>query len=86
MIVNRVPRWMLVVAHASFVLGLSTPAYSATIDSLDSNRIVMAWYYRAGVAALCLLSAAAIMMLPGILAFTAFWIAKHVRRRPAGRG
>ena len=86
MIVDRVPRWTLVFAHASFVLGLSTLAYFATIDRLASNGIGMAWYDRACVAALCLLSATAIMMLPGILALTAFWIAKHVRSRPAGRG
>jgi hypothetical protein len=57
-----------VVAHASFVLCLSTLEYFATIDGLASSGIGMAWYYRAGVGALWLLSATAIMMMPGILA------------------
>jgi hypothetical protein len=85
MIVTRVPRWWWLLAHFWFVLCLSTPAYFAAIETLTSRGIGLAWYHRVGVAGLCLLSATAIMMLPGILAVAAFWIIKHVRSRPEGR-
>jgi hypothetical protein len=84
-IVTRVPRWWWPFAHSWFILCLSTPAYIAAIKTLTSRGVGLAWYYRVGVAALCLLSAPVIMMLPGILAVRAFWIVRHVRGRPGSR-
>lgn len=85
MIVTRVPRWMWRLQHVSFALWLATPAYFATIDILASRGIGLAWYHRAGVAVVCLLSAAAVMMLPGIMVGSAFWLARRVRSRPGTR-
>lgn len=85
MIVNRAPTAMWLIASASFILCLSTPAYLATINALTSRGMGLAWYHRVGVAALCLVTAYAAMLLPGLLALATRWIARGRRVRPSGR-
>jgi hypothetical protein len=82
-IVTRVPRWWWPLAHCWFVVCVSTPAYFAAIAALISQGIGLSWYHRVGVAALCLLSAMVVMMLPALVAVAVLRLA---RGRPGSRG
>jgi hypothetical protein len=76
--VSQYPRWLGLLQHGTFVFGLSTSAYLAFIQTLTSRGVDFAWYHRLGLAALCLLSAWAVMVLPGLVLVVAFWIGNRL--------
>jgi hypothetical protein len=79
MVVVRISKCWWLLAHAWFVLCLSAVAYIGAVEALTSRGIGLAWYHRVGVAGMCLMSANAIMLAPGIVAVAVFWITKQGR-------
>jgi hypothetical protein len=85
-IVNRFARQWSLLQHSFFILCLSTPAYLAAVATLASRGIGLAWYHRVGLAAVCLATAMAAIMVPGLVAVAVGRFVRHGRGRPGGRG